>query len=72
MTTDLVAEHRAWVHTWNELTLIASSGPLNLPLTEEAKDAYRLLPDVIAYCEATWSALPESERSLHPLMLRSI
>jgi hypothetical protein len=70
-SNEIAQEHRAWVEAWNETSFRAAASPLNQPLTEDAKDAYRMLPEIIANCERLWEMLPESDRTMHPLMLRS-
>ena len=67
-----VLEHREWLSTWCELTAISSSGftreGRQLPLTDEQRDAYRAIPDVLDRLEALWESMDEVRRPLHYLM----
>lgn len=66
--TELEQEHQAWVSKWDELTFIATSSPLNVPLSEDSKEAYRMIPFVIEQCKTAWEALPEDRRTVHFLV----
>lgn len=64
-------EHRQWMSVWCELTYISSGGftphGKQLPLTQEQRDAYRAIPDVLDRLEEAWALLPEDVRPLHYL-----
>ena len=66
-----VLEHREWLSTWRELTAISSSGftreGKQLPLTDEQRDAYRAIPDVLDRLEALWACMDEGVRPAHYL-----
>lgn len=67
-----VQEHREWLSTWCELTAISSGGftreGKQLPLTDEQRDAYRAIPDVLDRLKDLWERMDESVRPLHYLM----
>ena len=67
-----VLEHREWLSTWCELTAISSSGftreGKQLPLTDEQRDAYRAIPDVLDRLKDLWERMDEGRRPLHYLM----
>ena len=66
-----VQEHREWLSIWCELTAISSSGftreGRQLPLTDEQRDAYRAIPDVLDRLEALWACMDEGTRPAHYL-----
>ena len=67
----VVAEHRLWLQTYDELTLISGSGftreGKQLPLTEDQEVAYRAIPDVLDKLEETWAMMDASVRPAHYL-----
>jgi hypothetical protein len=67
-----VQEHREWLSTWSELTAISSGGftreGRQLPLTDEQRDAYRAIPDVLDRLKDLWERMDEGRRPLHYLM----
>ena len=62
----LVSEHREWVSAYLDTTRIAAAGYPN-PLTQEQKDAYSLLPDLIDECKKSYFMLPPDLRPVHYL-----
>ena len=67
-----VLEHREWLSIWCELTAISSGGftreGRQLPLTDEQRDAYRAIPDVLDRLKDLWERMDEGRRPLHYLM----
>jgi len=58
--------HRDAVNLYNEVVTLASK---DYPaLTEENRDAYALLPELIAACEVSYFEIDEPSRPLHFLI----
>ncbi len=61
---DRKTEHKGWVELYNETVRLASSTYPEM-LSEEQRDAYMLLPDLIERCQESYHAIPEPDRPLH-------
>lgn len=56
--------HADCLELYNDLSSIAAGG-YPMPLTEDQRAAYALLPGLIDDCERTWNAIPEDARPVH-------
>ncbi len=57
-TAELLAQHRVWVETYNDVVYQACSRYPEL-LNDREKEAYLLLPSLIDYCRQAYSFIPE-------------
>jgi hypothetical protein len=65
--TSLNDEHREAVMLYREASRLASC-TYPAPLTEEQRDAYKLLPTLMEMCKDAWDDLDPESRSLHYLV----
>lgn len=61
-----VREHRSWVEAYLDMTREAAAG-YPAPLTQDQKDVYGLLPDLIDRCAEAYLQIPEALRPVHYL-----
>jgi hypothetical protein len=66
-TTTFLYIHRSNVECWRELSAIAQ-GDGSPEMSEEQRDAYRLLPGQLDNCQDSYLRIPESARPAHYLL----